>query len=87
MSDGLMFFTPARNPFPRTPAFLAIMDNNGVPRFVRPSPDEIPLNFRRHVTDLEIDGRQVHYSVTHRLGSSFDGRHSLLDASFNVVGP
>ena len=86
VSDGLMFFTPARNPFPRTPAFLAIMDNNGVPRFVRPSPDEIPLNFRRHVTDLEIDGRQVHYSVTHRLGSSFDGRHSLLDASFNVVG-
>ena len=86
VSDGLMFFTPARNPFPRTPAFLAIMDNNGVPRFVRPSPDEIPMNFRRHVTDLEIDGRQVHYSVTHRLGSSFDGRHSLLDASFNVVG-
>ena len=86
VSDGLMFFTPARNPFPRTPAFLAIMDNNGVPRFVRPSPDEIPLNFRRHVTDLEIDGRPVHYSVTHRLGSSFDGRHSLLDASFNVVG-
>ena len=86
VSDGLMFFTPARNPFPRTPAFLAIMDNNGVPRFVRPSPDEIPLNFRRHVTDLEIDGRPVHYSVTHRLGSSFDGGHSLLDASFNVIG-
>ena len=86
VSDGLMFFTPARNPFPRTPAFLAIMDNNGVPRFVRPSPDKIPLNFRRHVTDLEIDGRPVHYSVTHRLGSSFDGGHSLLDASFNVIG-
>ena len=85
VSDGLMFFTPARNPFPRTPAFLAVMDNNGVPRFVRPSPDKIPLNFRRHVTDLEIDGRQVHYSVTHRLGSSFDGKHSLLDASFNVI--
>ncbi len=85
VSDGLMFFTPARNPFPRTPAFLAIMDNNGVPRFVRPSPDETPLNFRRHVTDLEIDGRPVHYSVTHRPGSSFDGRHSLLDASFNVI--
>ena len=85
VSDGLMFFTPARNPFPRTPAFLAIMDNNGVPRFVRPSPDETPLNFRRHVTDLKIDGRPVHYSVTHRPGSSFDGRHSLLDASFNVI--
>ena len=85
VSDGLMFFTPAQNPFPRTPAFLAIMDNNGVPRFVRPSPDKIPLNFRRHVTDLEIDGRRVHYSVTHRLGSSFDGGHSLLDASFNVI--
>ena len=85
VSDGLMFFTPARNPFPRTPAFLAIMDNNGVPRFVKPSPDKIPLNFRRHVTDLEIDGRPVHYSVTHRLGSSFDGEHSLLDASFNFI--
>ncbi len=86
VSDGLMFFTPARNLGSRTPAFLAIMDNNGVPRFVRPSPDKIPLNFRRHVTDLEIDGRPVHYSVTHRLGSSFDGGHSLLDASFNVIG-
>ena len=85
VSDGLMFFTPARLGS-RTPAFLAIMDNNGVPRFVRPSPDKIPLNFRRHVTDLEIDGRPVHYSVTHRLGSSFDGGHSLLDASFNVIG-
>ena len=84
VSDGLMFFTPARRGS-RTPAFLTIMDNNGVPRFVRPSPDKIPLNFRRHVTDLEIDGQQVHYSVTHRLGSSFDGGHSLLDASFNVI--
>ena len=51
VSDGLMFFTPARNPFPRTPAFLAIMDNNGVPRFVRPSPErdsaELPPSCHR----------------------------------------
>ena len=86
VSDGLMFFTPARNPFPRDPAFMAIMDNNGVPRFVRHSPGVNPLNFRRHTTDLKIDGRPVHYSVTHRLGSSFDGKHFLLDASFNVIG-
>ncbi len=86
VSDGLMFLTPARNVFPRNPAFMAIMDNNGVPRFVRHSPGVNPLNFRRHATDLKIDGRPVHYSVTHRLGSSFDGRHYLLDASFNVIG-
>ena len=86
VSDGLMFLTPARNVFPRDPAFMAIMDNNGVPRFVRHSPGVNPLNFRRHATDLEIDGRPVHYSVTHRLGSSFNGRHYLLDASFNVIG-
>ena len=86
VSDGLMFLTPARNVFPRNPAFMAIMDNNGVPRFVRYSPGVNPLNFRRHTTDLKIDGRPVHYSVTHRLGSSFNGRHYLLDASFNVIG-
>ena len=86
VSDGLMFLTPARNVFPRDPAFMAIMDNNGVPRFVRHSPGVNPLNFRRHTTDLKIDGRPVHYSVTHRLGSSFNGRHYLLDASFNVIG-
>ena len=86
VSDGLMFLTPARNVFPRNPAFMAIIDNNGVPRFVRHSPGVNPLNFRRHTTDLKIDGRPVHYSVTHRLGSSFNGRHYLLDASFNVIG-
>ena len=86
VSDGLMFLTPARNVFPRNPAFMVIMDNNGVPRFVRHSPGVNPLNFRRHTTDLKIDGRPVHYSVTHRLGSSFNGRHYLLDASFNVIG-
>ena len=85
VSDGLLLFAPSRNVFPRSPAFIAIMDNNGVPRFARDALGESPLNFRRHTTDIEIDGRQVHYSVTHRLGTSFDGRHSLLDASFNVI--
>ncbi len=86
VSDGLILFTPQRQPFPRVPAFMAIMDNNGVPRFVRDSflATATPTNFRRHSTDLVVDGRQVQYSVTHYLGS-FNGRHVLLDGSFKDI--
>ena len=71
VSDGLILFTPLRQSFPRVPAFMAIMDNNGVPRFVKDSflATATPMNFRRHNTDLVVDGRQVQYSVTHYLGA------------------
>ena len=85
VSDGLLLFTPARGSI-YTPAFMVILDNNGVPRFVRDSfpAGVIPMNFQRHTTGPEIDGRRVHYSVTHYLGS-FNGRHVLLDASFKAI--
>ena len=87
VSDGLLFVTLAQQTFPNPPAFMAILDNNGVPRFVKDSfpVRETPMNFRRHATNPVVDGRHVHYSVTHRLGASFNGRHLLLDESFNTI--
>ncbi len=87
VSDGLLFVTPARQTFPNPPAFMAILDNNGVPRFVKDSfpSGETPMNFRRHATNPMVDGRRVHYSVTHRIGASFNGKHILLDESFNTI--
>lgn len=86
VSDGLILLTPLRQDFPRVPGFMAVMDNNGVPRFVRDSfpAGEVPMNFQRHDTDLVINGRQARYSVTHYLGG-FDGRHVVLDGSFEPI--
>ena len=86
VSDGLIFWTPQRQDFPRIPAFMAIMDNNGVPRWVRDSftASATPMNFRRHATNPVVDGRRAHYSVTEYLGS-FNGRHVLLDESFKAI--
>ena len=56
VSEGLMFVTPR-------PDFMAIVDNNGVPRFHRKGDGKL-WNFRPHATGPTIDGRRVRYSVS-----------------------
>ena len=71
VSEGLLFVTPSR--------FLAIVDNNGVPRFHRRA-DGARWNFRRHATGPLIDGRRVRYSVSRH------DKVELLDARLATIG-
>ena len=67
VSPGLLFVTAGKN--------MAIVDNNGVPRFHRRHTAPV-RNFRRHPNGPVIDGRRVRYSVS-RLGAT-----DLLDEDF-----
>ena len=64
VSSGLMFMTPAR--------FMAIVDNNGVPRLhLDLSSGWSSWNFTRHAKGPTIDGKTVQYSVS-------QGDHAVL---------
>ena len=70
VSPGLLFVTTGR--------YMAVIDNNGVPRYQREYAVRI-RNFRRHRDAPEIDGRRVRYSV------SRSGATDLLDADFALI--
>ena len=55
VSEGLLFVTPR--------PFMAIVDNNGVPRYHRRGRSAL-WNFRRHATGPLVDGKRVRYSVS-----------------------
>ena len=76
VTDGLLLVTPAvyNSRYRHSHRFLAIIDNNGVPRFHQAG----GVNFRRHANGPLIDGRRVRYS--HSTGSAV-----LLDGNFDVI--
>lgn len=77
VSEGLLFVTPR--------PFLAIVDNNGVPRFHRRG-DATLWNFRPHATGPLIDGRRVRYSVSRQDGVQLLDRQLAAIRTVNVVG-
>ena len=70
VSDGLLLVAPVGG-------YVAIVDNNGVPRFRR---YQDGANFRRHAAGPLIDGKRVRYSI-----SQLDSV-SLLDEQFEEIG-
>ncbi len=77
VSEGLLFVTQR--------PFLAIVDNNGVPRFHRRG-DPTLRNFRPHATGPLIDGRRVRYSVSRRDGVDLLDEQLAAIRTVNVVG-
>lgn len=78
VTDGLLFLTPR---YARTPTtFMAIIDNNGVPRFHRPHASHGYINFRPH-PDAAATER---YSVNRRLDKT-ESVVELLDEGFRVT--
>ena len=75
-SDGLLLVTPHYVPA-TVVGYVAIVDNNGVPRFRR---YQVGENFRRHADGPLIDGKRVRYSISLRDSAS------LLDEQFEVIG-
>ena len=75
VSDGLLFVTTRYGPHGNYTDFMAILDNNGVPRFHRKN----GKNFRPHADGPLVDGRRVRYSVYH------SNAVSLLDDNFDVI--
>ena len=76
VSDGLLLVTP-HYALADPVGYVAIVDNNGVPRFRR---YQVGENFRRHADGPLIDGKRVRYSIS-ELGSA-----NLLDEQFEVIG-
>ena len=70
VSDGLLLVAPVGG-------YVAIVDNNGVPRFRR---YQDGANFRRHAAGPLIDGKRVRYSI------SLLDSVSLLDEQFEEIG-
>ena len=73
--DGLLFVTPYYHP---GVSYLAILDNNGVPRFQRRT-DKIMRNFRRHSNGPLVNGTRVRYSAS---ASSWV---ALYDGNFELI--
>ena len=79
VSDGLLFVTPTyRNP---TVSYMAILDNNGVPRFQRKISGHA-RNFRPYESGPLVADTRVRYSVT--VSSSQVLTH-LLDANLDTI--
>ena len=77
VSAGLLLVTPK--------PFLAIVDNNGVPRFHRRT-EGAPWNFRPHAAGPLIDGRRVRYSVSREDGVELLDERLAAIRTVNVVG-
>ena len=79
VAGGLIFATPRRPGTDPAVSYLAILDNNGVPRFQRPAPSGYEVrNFRRHP-----DG--THSIFVQGRGQNTDKRVELLNAQFETT--
>ena len=78
VTGGLLFLTPRYSRLPTT--WMAIIDNNGVPRFQRPHASHGYINFRPH-PDAAATER---YSVYRRLDKT-ESVLELLDEGFRVT--
>ena len=63
--------------------FIAVIDNNGVPRFHREYPETM-RNFRRHANGPVIGGTRVRYSISREKYAM--GTTHLLDEDFDRIG-
>ena len=80
VSAGLLFVTPRWRSLGSNVGYLAIIDNNGVPRYHRSGKERV---FQHHSNGPVVDGKRVWYSFVS--GIDRYNQASLLDEDFNEI--
>ena len=80
VSDGLLFLTPRWRSLGSNVGYLAIIDNNGVPRYHRSGKERV---FQHHSNGPVVDGKRVWYSFVS--GIDRYNQASLLDDDFKEI--